>query len=190
MKNILIIPLSMCLVIQLVLVCAAAPSHPINASLAQEVRVDLKRVSPDGWFTLLIPSSMGEVERFADVDGGFYRSANLEIKYSYWSFENTPNFLRDINGRYSSRQLLACSRRAQHIRTISTWIDGRRAIIQRCSERDERRGYPYIYYVTFPRMSVHNGQEMRSGVFNLTITYRDRRYLPVAARVARSLDFD
>ncbi len=189
MRNPIVASLLICLVTQLTFARVMASAYPTNKSLVSESRVNLTRANPDGWFTLLIPPNMGEVERFADVDGGFYRTSDLEIKYSYWTFENTPNWLRDTAGRYSTRPLLACSRRALDTNTFRTRIDGRRAIIQACSQTDERIGSRYVYYVTFPRLRVPHGPGERDGMFSLTIAYKDRQYLPIAARIVRSLDF-
>jgi hypothetical protein len=132
---------------------------------------------------------MDQVQRFADVDGGFYLMDEFEIKYDYWTYDNTPNFLRDINGNYSQRPMLACSTKAKDTKTSWTRIDGRRAIIQNCSDRNQPSGSHSVYYVTFPKLKVDNGQEMENGMFNLTVTYRDLRYRAVAERIVRSLDF-
>ena len=54
---------------------------------------------------------------------------------------------------------------------------------------DERRGFHYVYHVSFPKLRVYNGERLKSGVFNLTIIYRDKRHRSVARRIVRSLDF-
>lgn len=79
---------------------------------------ELVRQNPDGWFTLNLPKFTGKVERFADLDGGYYESDNLGIKYRYWTFQNTPNWLR---GRYAKPLILACSAKSKGTRTRRTW---------------------------------------------------------------------
>ncbi len=150
----------------------------------------LSRRNPDGWFSLRIQTLMGKVERHADVDGGFYIINVLEIDYDYWTYENTPNFLRNAQNSYPKPPLLACSAKSRQTRTLRTIIDGKRAIIQRCSETDARKGFRYIYYVTFLKLKIYNGGEFQNGMFNLTITYKSRRYLSVAEQIIRSIDFD
>ena len=130
---------------------------------------------------------MGSVERFVDVDGGFYESANLKVKYDYWTNASTPNWLR---GKYATPLLLACSANSKNIRTSRMRLDGKSAVIQQCSETDETSGVRYIYYVTFPKLRVFDGEEFHYGMFNLTIEYRSRRYLRIAKRIVRSLNFE
>jgi hypothetical protein len=142
--------------------------------------------NPDGWFTLRVPKIMGKVERPADVDGGFYIADAFEIHYDYWTYENTPNWLR---GSYAKSVILACPEKSRRTRTLRTRIDGKRAIIQRCSETDERKGFRHIYYVTFPKLRVFNGEYFTDGMFNFTVEYRSQRYLPVAEDIVQSLDF-
>jgi len=182
-------------IVAALLVSLALPPAPrltvIRASShkAKEWHGSLRRENPDGWFTLLIPASMGKVERHADVDGGFYRAEGLEIDYDYWAYEDTPNFLRGAGGRYSKGPLFACSSKASGTRSFWTRVGGRRALIQRCSDADEWRGSYDVYYVTIPRLKVYDGAGMRAGMFNLTVRYKERRYMPTAKRIVRSLDF-
>ena len=147
----------------------------------------LSRRNPDGWFTLGLPKLIGNVERHADVDGGFYVSDHLEIDYDYWTHANTPNWLR---GKYATSLLLACSGKSKNTRTLRTTIDGNRAIIQQCSQTDQRKGFRYVYYVTFPKLRVFDGEGFHCGMFNLTVEYRNQRYLSIARRIVRSLDFE
>jgi hypothetical protein len=149
--------------------------------------LELVRQNPDGWFTLKLPKFIGKVERFADVDGGFYESDIVGINYDYWTFQNTPNWLR---GRYATSLLLACSAKGKGTRTKRAWIDGHRAVIQQCSDTDERKGFRYIYYVTFPKLKVFDGEKFRYGMFNFTIEYKDQRYSTIAGRMVRTLDFE
>ena len=129
---------------------------------------------------------MGKVGRYADVDGGFYTSDALDIGYEYWTYVNTPNWLR---GKYATPLRLACSERSRTVRTLRTGIDGKKAVIQQCTEIDGGNGARYIYYVTFPRVKVFNGWYFDNGMFNFTVEYRNRRYLPVARDIVRSIDF-
>jgi hypothetical protein len=149
--------------------------------------LELTRRNPDGWFTVSLPKVIAKVERKADVDGGFYVSDIPGINYSYWTYVVTPNWLR---GKYATSLLLACSDKGKHTRTLRTWIDGNRAVIQQCSETDERKGFRYIYYVTFPKLRIFDGERSRYGMFNFTVEYKLRRYSSVANRIIRSLDFE
>jgi hypothetical protein len=149
--------------------------------------LELSRRNPDGWFTVSLPGVLGTVEQHADVDGGFYDSDILGIDYDYWTYANTPNWLR---GKYATSLLLACSGKSQHIRTLRTWIDGNRAVVQQCSERDERKGFRFIYYVTFPKLRMFDGERHRYGMLNFTVEYKLRRYSNLANRIVRSLDFE
>jgi hypothetical protein len=166
---------------------ASAGSGVVARAEANNLR--LKRESPDGWFSLLVPTAMGDVMRHADVDGGFYLADDLEITYDYWTYGNTPNFLRDANGNYSKRPLFPCSKKAKDTLRSRTRIGGRRALIQSCFDMNQQRGLHYVYHVTFLNLKVDNGQDMENGMFNLTINYKDLRYRRVAERIVRSLDF-
>lgn len=168
-------------------VCVPGRFGVVSEAKAGQLR--LQRENPDGWFSMLIPTDVGKVERHADVDGGFYRTEELEIDYDYWTYENTPNFLRDANGNYPKGPLLACSSKSRHTQTSWTRIDGKRALIQSCTDTDERRDFHYIYHVTFHNIKVYDGEGMSNGMFNLTIRYKSRRYLPASERIVRSLDF-
>ena len=148
--------------------------------------LELIRRNPDGWFTVSLPKVLATVERHADVDGGFYVSDILGINYDYWTYANTPNWLR---GKYATSLLLACSGKSKHIRTLRTWIDGNRAVVQQCSETNERKGFRYIYYVTFPKLRIFDGERSRYGMFNFTVEYKLRRYSTLANRIVRSLEF-
>jgi hypothetical protein len=161
-----------------------------NGALGQSTSppsLELSRRNPDGWFTVSLPKVLATVERHADVDGGFYASDILEINYDYWTYANTPNWLR---GKYATSLLLACSAKSKHIHTLRTWIDGNRAVVQQCSETDERKGSRYIYYVTFPKLRIFEGERFRYGMFNFTVGYKLRRYSNLANRIVRSLDFE
>jgi len=156
---------------------------------AQAIGLKLSLRKPNAWFKMLIPTIMGKVGRHADVDGGYYLSDRMEIDYDYWTYENTPNFLRDARGNYPKGPMLVCSEKTRNTVTREIRIDGRRAIIQECSNVTGRKESPFIYYVTFPRLRVSNGEEMRNGLFNLTIRYKIRQDRFVAARMVRSIDF-
>jgi hypothetical protein len=170
-----------CLALIVLLWSGASGQSPSPSSL------ELTRRNPDGWFTVSLPKVIAKVERKADVDGGFYVSNILGINYSYWTYVNTPNWLR---GKYATSLLLACSDKSKDTRTLRTWVDGNRAVIQQCSERDERKGFRYIYYVTFPKLRIFDGEKSRYGMFNFTVEYKLRRYSSLANRIIRSLDFE
>lgn len=142
----------------------------------------LSRRNPDGWFSLSIPEVMGEVERHVSVDGGSYSSEALDIDYTYWTYVNTPY---RFDGR---RAVFACPEKSRQARTRRARIDGKRAVIQLCAETGEGGGLRYVYYVTFPKLKVFDGH-FGYGMFNLMVKYKDPRYLPVAERVVRSIDF-
>jgi hypothetical protein len=149
--------------------------------------LEISRRNPDGWFTLDVPRVIGDVQRHADVDGGFYVSDNLEVDYNYWTYANTPNWLR---GKYATSLLLACSGKNKNTRTLRARIDGKRAVTQQCSQTDERKGFRYIYYVTFPKLRVFDGERFHYGMFNLRVEYRNPRTLSAARQIVRSLDFE
>lgn len=132
---------------------------------------------------------MGKVESYADVDGGFYASDILEIGFDYWAYENTPNFLRNARDWDLKSPLLACESKARHVQTLRKKIGGKNAVIQRCSETDPRKGFRYIYYATFPRLKVYNGEAFRNGMFNLTIKYKKRADISTAEKISRSIRF-
>lgn len=159
-----------------------------DASGQSKVSPKLSRRNPDGWFSLLVPMPAGKVERHADVDGGFYSTDAIEIDYDFWTYEGTPNFLRDVLGKYSKAPHLACPESRKPV-TIRTKIDGKRALIQRCSESDEQRGSYYVYYVTFPKVKVFDGENFDYGMFNLTIRHKRKAYSSVAEQIVRSIYF-
>jgi hypothetical protein len=177
------------LVFSLAAVLALPPGVHAFGRQAEQSHVKMGRDNPDGWFTLLVPSGVGDVARHADVDGGFYGAGEFEVDYDYWAYENTPNFLRSAGGNYRKVPLRACSSKAQRTRSSWTRIDGKRALIQTCSDSDERRGSFNVYHVTFPKLKVYDGAGMSDGMFNLTIRYKNRLGLPTAERIVRSLDF-
>jgi hypothetical protein len=149
--------------------------------------LELNRRNPDGWFTVNLPKVIAKVERIADVAGGFYVSDILGVHYDYWTYPNTPNWLR---GKDATSLLLACSGQSNHNRILRTWIDGHRAVIQQCSETDGRKGFRYIYYVTFPKLKIFDGEKFRYGMFNFTVEYKLRRHSTLAERIVHSLDFE
>ena len=159
-----------------------------NTSLLGQSSISQKlgKRTPSKWFSVLIPKIMGKVEHPADVDGGFYMTDGLEIKYDYWTYENTPNWLR---GQYAKPVILACSKKSKNTRTWRTKIDGKQAVVQSCSEKDERKGFHYVYHVAFPRVKVYNGVYFDYGMFNFTVEYKNPSYLFYAKRIAHSINF-
>ena len=166
----------------LIIITIANVSVPGQSSF----NLKLNKRNPDGWFTLLVPKIMGKVERHADVDGGFYIDDALEIDYTFWTSEGTPNWLR---GQWATSPLLACPEKSKKTRTWRTKIDGQRAVIQQCFKTDERKGSRYIYYVTFPKVKVSDGVNFDYGMFNLTVEYKDKNYSPIAERIVSSINF-
>ena len=144
----------------------------------------LRHRNLDGWFNLLVPTNMTNLERFADVDGGFYRTDRLKINYDYWTFPNTPNFLREGN---LHTPILACDSTTTNNRTWRANINGHRAVLQRCSI--EKDGYRYLEYVTFPRVKVFDGESFHYGMFNISVAYENYGDAMAAARIVRSVRF-
>jgi len=147
----------------------------------------LSRNNPDGWFNLRLPNTIGKIERHADVDGGFYSTDTFGISYDYWTFQNTPNWLR---GKYATSLILGCTAKGKNVRTWRRRIDGKKAVLQQCSITDERKGFRYIYYVTFPKLRVFDGEAFHLGSFNFTVEYKDPHDSRTAARIVHSLDFE
>lgn len=162
------------------------PAPIISSQATPTAALKTSRRKPDAWFSLSVPMGMGTVMRHADVDGGFYLSSALEINYDYWTYESTPNWLR---GKYTTKLVLPCPAASTSTRGWPTRIDRKKAVIQRCSITDGRKGFRYLYYVTFPRLQVFDGEAFRPGMFNLTVEYKDRSYSRIAWRIIHSLDF-
>jgi hypothetical protein len=169
------------------LVVVMSPNLATFAQSHSDSPTRLIRQNPHGWFALRLPSDIRRLEGPVDVDGGRYESDALEIHFDYWTYQNTPNWLR---GKYATSLLLACSGKNGGTHTRRTWIDGKRAVVQQCSATDERKGFRYIYYVTFPRLRIFDGERPRYGMFNFTVEYKLRRYSTLASRIVRSLDFE
>lgn len=153
----------------------------------QSNRLELKRVNPDGWFSLLIPKNAGEVERHADVDGGFFITNKIGVDFDYWWYENTPNFYRDVLGNYNRKPILICGEKTK----TKTWkdkINGKKVTVQTCFDKKTSE---FIYHVAFPTIKVKQMgmRESKYGMFNLTITYKNKNYLEVAKIIAKSLKF-
>jgi len=164
-----------------------SPNLSTRAQSNSDGSLELIRQNPHGWFTLRLPSDTRQLDGPVDVDGGRFESDALEIHFDYWTYQNTPNWLR---GKYATSLLLACSRKDGGTQTRRTWIDGNRAVVQQCSATDERKGFRYFYYVTFPKVKVFDGEKFRYGMFNLTVEYKLRRYATLAKQIVRSLDFE
>lgn len=163
-----------------------------QSKISSKNQVLLKQRNPDGWFNLLVPKKAGKVERHADVDGGFFTTNELEIDYIYWKYENTPNPFRDVSGNYSKSPMLICTGKSK-TKTRRTSIDGNKAIVQTCIQSDKGKGNEFIYYVTFPKLRVYEEDALKPfgyGMFNLTVTYKNQKYLPAAEKIVRSLDFN
>jgi len=147
----------------------------------------LDRRNPDNWFDVEIPKSMGEPRRFADVDGGFWDAPDLRITFSYWTFENTPNYVRN-RGAASKEELVLVCPSSKQTRIVRTRISSRRAVVQSCKETGASN-FRYLYHVSFPRLDVFNGESFNPGTFTLTINYNNRNTVHLAARIADSIRF-
>lgn len=170
-----------------ILIFAAAINLTFGQTPQRDVNMVLSQRNPDGWFTILIPKSVGNATRFADVDGGFYDASDIRITFSYWTFENTPNFVRNGGPASQEELVLVCSKSRQAL-IFRTKIASRKAIVQRCPETGAGN-FRYLYYVNFPKLDVFDGELYGSGTFTLTINYNNRNYVSFASRIARSIRF-
>lgn len=170
-----------------VIVVLLSPNLGTLAQSKSDGELELVRQNQHRWFALLLPRNIRRLDGPVDVDGGRYESDALEVHFDYWTYQNTPNWLR---GQYATSLLLACSRKSGSTHTRRTWIDGKRAVVQQCSATNERKGFRYIYYVTFPKVRIFDGEKFRYGMFNLTVEYKLRRHSSLAQRIVRSLDFE
>ena len=168
------------------IICLIAAPMLSGQALSGASPASCKR-NPDGWFTLSVPKEMSEVKRYADVDGGFYLSSDLELNFDYWTYESTPNWLR---GKYATNLILACTGKGKRTRTWRTRIDGKPGVIQHCSLSNDPNGFRYFYYVTFPKLRVFDGEDFHFGKFNLGIKYRTRSQFSIVRRIVRSLNFE
>ncbi len=153
----------------------------------KSVNPRLGRMNPDRWFSFLIPKSMGNPRRFADVDGGFYDAPDLRITFSYWTHKGTPNFIRN-SGISSPQELVLVCSKSRQTRIFRTRIASRKAIVQRCPESGASN-FRYLYYVNFPKLDVFDGDFFGAGTFTLTVNYNNKHYLNLASRIANSMRF-
>jgi hypothetical protein len=161
----------------------------VPAQKTDDYSLDLSRRNPDTWFSLLIPKIFGNVERHADVDGGFYSSKSMAINFDYWTNEGTPNFLRNARRQYSRVPFLACPESAIKLTTNRTLIAGRKAVVQSCRQEKTIGGntFSYLYNVTFPNSKVFDGEQFKHGVFNLTVYYKNPSDQVLASRIIQSI---
>lgn len=155
--------------------------------IAQSTHLKLRRVNPDGWFSLIVPKDARVVERHASVDGGFFITNKIEIDFDYWWYENTPNYYRNVLGNYNKKPILICEGK----RKTKTWkdeINGKSVTIQTCFDNKTSE---FIYHAAFPKIKVNQMgmRELKYGMFNLTITYKDKEYLQTAKKIVNSLRF-
>jgi len=171
-----------------ILIFAGAINFTFSQTPQRNVNPVLSKRNPDGWFTILIPrSSLGKPQRFADVDGGFYDASDLRITFSYWTYKNTPNFIRN-SGTASPQELVIVCSKSRQTRISRTRIASRQAIVQRCPETGASN-FRFLYYVNFPKLDVFDGELLGPGTFTLAINYSNRNYLSLASRIARSISF-
>jgi len=122
----------------------------VNSEAQQQSSNKLHRVNPEGWFTLLVPNWAKNVQPHADVDGGSYNSKNFDISWDYWTYNGTPNFMRDSGGRYRKSPVLACPNR----NSARVAVDGFKGFLQKCKTNVRGRGLRYVSYITFPHIMV------------------------------------
>ena len=144
----------------------------------------------DGQFSIEVPKIFQKPERPADVDGGYFYDNRLNINYNYWTYPDTPNFLRDRNGHYSKKPNLGCSENGVISLTATIILSGRRAYVQECRFQDPSDGFRYLYYVTFPKTEVNDCCGWGVGVFNIGVSYNDPKLRRVTKRIVESLRFD
>jgi hypothetical protein len=158
-------------------------------ALPLSAQTELRRRNPDGWFTLLVPKSFGHVEKHADVAGGFYPAHDPNVSWDYWTYEGTPNFLRDVGNRFSKRPILACTSAELHIRTTHLIVDNKKAILQECTVGKRKAAAQYLVYLTFPKIGVLDSGSSEDGMFSITVKYKKTSDRMTARRIVLSLKF-
>ena len=175
--------------IALVCVLFANPASNVRASGSDRrtspPRLGLARVTPRGWFSMLLPATSKPIQSHADIDGGFFEGTSIWISFSYYAYLNTPNFLIDnATGRPST----ASQRPEQGAR--KTRINGRTAwmkfIRNDVGQYPNRFGYRVEYFGLL--VPLGDGQ-MLPGTISFDIATNERRYLKVVRRIVRSISF-
>jgi hypothetical protein len=157
-----------------------------SQSLDKEWR--LVRRHLDKLFSIDVPIKFRKPDDHADVDGGFFMDDSININYDYWLYQDTPNFMRDINGKYSKKPDLRCIQHGRDVRTSRIILQGRLAYVQQCRLPSEH--LHYVIYLTMPKAKVRDVDEWGNGVFNLDVSFNDRKLFPIAKRIIYSLRFE
>lgn len=153
----------------------------------QSNRLKLKRVNPNGWFSILVPQNSENFLPHGSIDGGDIDSKEIGVEFNYWQYRNMPISISNTINAYSNPPISVCSNRS-HARTWKIAIDGKKAIAQTCFDNQTS---DFFYHVNFPKLKVFEieSRKFRYGIFNLTITYKNKLYLLTAKRIANSLKF-
>jgi hypothetical protein len=144
----------------------------------------------DEMFTIDVPAKFKKPDTHADVNGGFFLDDSISIDYDYWQYAGTPNFLRDRNGKYSKKPDLACSGQGRNVLTTRKMFGQRLGYVQQCRLVNPNNGFHYLYWLTMPKAKVREVDTWGDGVFNLSISFNDRKLLPLARKIIYSLRFD
>src|SRR5262245_38082518 len=180
------LPISLCVVL---VTCTAA--HAVKgAAHSTPVRprrsvplLTLRSVNPDGWFSMMVPAASADVQRMADMDGGFFTGAPIEVRFSYYAYVNTPNFLRDSRTREPLREARSPMRGARLRR-----IHGNQAWVTYSDEEDRKGGYRYRYDVSFFDIPVSVGDgRMFPGTISFVLATNNRLYRSQINRIIRSI---
>ena len=115
-----------------------SPQLGTFAQSKSDASPELIHQNPHSWFALQLPSDIRRLEGPVDVDGGRYQSADLEIHFDYWTYQNTPNWLL---GEYATSLMLACPGKNALTHTRRTWVDGKRAVVQQCSLQMQQKAF-------------------------------------------------
>jgi hypothetical protein len=142
----------------------------------------------DELFSIDVPTKFRKPDDHADVDGGFFMDDSININYDYWLYQDTPNFMRDSNGKYSKKPDLPCLQHGRDVRTSRIIVNGRLGYVQRCQFPNDQ--LHCFYYLTIPRAKVRDGNIWGTGVFSLSVSFNDRKLMPVARRIINSLRFE
>ncbi len=149
-------------------------------------RIQLQRLTPSGWISMLVPADCSPPVSKADIDGRFIDCALIRIDYSYYAYVNTPHFLIDsATGRPDPKS------RRPYAGSKATWVGGRRAWITALGERNRsRHSLRHGYNVELFDLPVHVGDgTMLRGTIRFEISTSDPRYLSDLWRIIRSIQF-
>jgi hypothetical protein len=156
---------------------------PSSAKSTAASRIPLKRLSPVGWFTMLVPANSPVMATKADIDGGFFGGSPIRVDFSYYAYVNTPNFLIDGS---TGRPYAEARRPAPGTR--KTRIGGRRGWIKTLSEDRQGDGYRFGSYLEFFNLPVSIGDgRMFPGTIRFEISTNNPRCLGAVRRIVQSI---